>query len=531
MKTKLFYSALAFAVSAMVVTSCNENIVDEIQNEGLQTLSISVVDEGYRDSSSRAVDDGTATTFEDGDQIGVYVVKNGTINQSNIPVTYNGSSWSGNLFYFEGSDYIAYYPYDAELGDFTTMEDLKTALSEKFSTDQNDKISYRKADYLTAIQQNVTTNESLTFSMAHNMSLVELNIPICTGLKYDEISDLAVTIGSESYNPYYMGDGMFRCIVPVSETATSFSGTFTDRIVEKPIKFSVNITPNINAYNRLNISYDGMAKIIWQGGSFQGSNVYIEKSEIILPSETVSGVPVAKILNGIATVEVTTGSEWLSVSNDGGLIKVTTSVANTTTNKENIGEIKVIIDGTEYIMPVRQCMSGYGTILNKKLWALSAEGTIQTNLTKLFDSQWTSSSGNNLNLELRTKDDDSENLILIIDLGESDISYNAVGLMPRLQWTAPAPGKITVSVSNDNKSWNILKDNVDYYNQSDLEYEGEYNSGSTNKYNDHYEGIIKWVELGDRNERYIKLTMPYSSSFWWDKFFCFDEMFVTKLSE
>lgn len=530
MKTKLFYNAVAFALCAMAVTSCNENIVDEIQNEGLQTLSISVVDEGYKDFSSRAVDDGITTTFENGDQIGVYVVNDGVINQSNIPVTYNGNSWSGNLFYFEGSDYIAYYPYDAELGDLTTMEDLKVALSDKFTTDQSDKTSYRKADYLTAIQQNVTTNNGLIFSMAHNMSLVELNIPICTDLKYDEISDLAVTIGGESYNPYYVGDGMFRCIVPVSESATSVSGTFTDRIVDKPIKFSVNITPSINAYNRLNISYDDMAKLVWQGSFFQGSNVYIEKSEIILPAETVNGVPVAKILNATATVEVTTGSEWLSVSNDDGLIKVTTSVENTTTNKENIGEIKVITDGTEYIMPVRQCMSGYGTILNKKLWTLSAEGTIQTNLTKLFDSKWTSSSGNNLNLELRTKDD-SENLILIIDLGESDISYNAVGLMPRLQWTAPAPGKITVSVSNDNKSWDILKNNVDYYKQSELEYEGDFNGGSTNKYNDHYEGIIKWVELGDRNERYIKLIMPYSSSFWWDKFFCFDEMFVTKLSE
>ena len=308
MKTKLFYNAVAFALCAMAVTSCNENIVDEIQNEGLQTLSISVVDEGYKDFSSRAVDDGITTTFENGDQIGVYVVNDGVINQSNIPVTYNGNSWSGNLFYFEGSDYIAYYPYDAELGDLTTMEDLKVALSDKFTTDQSDKTSYRKADYLTAIQQNGTTNNS----------------------------DLAVTIGGESYNPYYVGDGMFRCIVPVSESATSVSGTFTDRIVDKPIKFSVNITPSINAYNRLNISYDDMAKLVWQGSFFQGSNVYIEKSEIILPAETVNGVPVAKILNATATVEVTTGSEWLSVSNDDGLIKVTTSVDNTTTNKENI---------------------------------------------------------------------------------------------------------------------------------------------------------------------------------------------------
>ena len=523
MKTKLFYNAVAFAVCAMAVTSCNENIVDEIQNEGLQPLSISVVDEGYKDSSSRAVDDGITTTFENGDQIGVYVVNDGVINQSNIPVTYNGNSWSGNLFYYEGSDYIAYYPYDAELGDFTTMEDLKTALSEKFSTDQSDKTSYRKVDYLTAIQQDVTTNNSLTFRMEHNMSLVELNIPICTDLKYDEILDLAVTIGGESYNPYYMGDGMFRCIVPVSESATSVSGTFTDRIEGKPIKFSVNITPSINAYNRLNISYDGMAKLVWSGYYFQGSNTNIEKSEIILPAETVNGVSVAKILNGTATVEVTSGSEWLSVSNENAFVKVTAITENDATNKEKVATIKVTFGETNYTMTVRQCMKGYGTILNKKLWNVTAEGcTVSTGegigkLDGLYDNQWTLDGANRKHVQLNKAGD---NCLIIIDLGENHNEFNAVGLMPRLQWTQPAPGKITVEVSDDNSVWNKLVDNADYYTEAELKPDGTNYTG--------YNGIIKWVELGNQNSRYIKLTMPYSSSYW-SGVFCFDEIFVTNL--
>ena len=126
MKTRLFYNTLAFAVCAMAVTSCTENIVDGTQNEGLKPLSISVVDGGYisAGASTRAVDDGVKTTFESGDQIGVYVVNGEAINQKNIPVTFDGTSWTGNIFYFQGSDYIAYYPYDASLGDYKNIDVL-----------------------------------------------------------------------------------------------------------------------------------------------------------------------------------------------------------------------------------------------------------------------------------------------------------------------------------------------------------------------------------------------------------------------
>ena len=115
----------------------------------------------------------------------------------------------------------------------------------------------------------------------------------------------------------------------------------------------------------------------------------------------------------------------------------------------------------------------------------------------------------------------SENCVIIIDLGENHKDYNAVGLMPRLQWTQPTPGKITVEVSDDNLVWNKLIDNIDYYEDSDLKPNGSYEC---------YDGIIKWVDLDTQNSRYIKISMPYSSSFWSDKtFFSFDEIFVSNI--
>ena len=471
MKTRLFYNTLAFAVCAMAVTSCSENIVDETLNEGLKPLSISVVDEGYinADASSRAVDNGVTTTFENGDQIGVYVVKAGAINQSNIPVTYDGATWSGNIFYFEGSDYIAYYPYDATLGDYTNIDELKAALSANASTDQTDEASYRKADYLTSIQSGVSSTDPLTFSMAHNKSLVEVNIPVCTGATNDAVSDLNITVGGTSYKPYYIGNGMFRCVVTPSEEVTTVGGVFVDKISGNlPVNFSTEITPAQNAYNRLMVTYEGMTKLLWSGDYFQGGNADPAKSEIILPSEIVSDVVVAKLFGtpSSVTAEVLETPEWLTIKSEDGFIKVSTTAVNEATNKENVATIKVTVDEKEYTMTVRQCMNGYGTILNKKLWNVSIEGCTVVNndgvgrLDAIYDNKWSSSTDTKLYIQL-LQSNSSENCIIIIDLGENRKEYNAVALMPRLQWTQPAPGKITVEVSDNSSVWTKLVDNSD----------------------------------------------------------------------
>lgn len=103
-----------------MVAGCSQN---EILNESVDTanvLKVTVTENGFEsvDSESRAIDNGAATTFENGDKIGVYIVKEGgEIVKKNVTLTYNGSAWDGTLYYYEGADYIAYYPYDEAMGE------------------------------------------------------------------------------------------------------------------------------------------------------------------------------------------------------------------------------------------------------------------------------------------------------------------------------------------------------------------------------------------------------------------------------
>lgn len=294
---------------------------------------------------------------------------------------------------------------------------------------------------------------------------------------------------------------------------------------------------DVEVKKTLAISQLGEEDIIWGGDYFQGSIEDLNNAEIILPSNTLQDVKIADLKNITANnIELPEQEEndWFTVKIEDNQVFITTIKENSTTNKENVKELvlKSKLSKEEFKITVRQCMKGYGTILNKKLWTVTAEGTTRTDLTKLYDSSWSTSS-NNVNLQLNQKDE-SESLNLIIDLGEQHSNYNAVGLMPRLQWTAPAPKKISVYICGQlSDGWTPIINEGEYYSESDLRYLGPYNESAANLFDNHYEGIIKWAELGVQTGRYVKVSMKYGSdnTFYGSDFFCFDEIFVTKLSE
>ena len=325
-----------------------------------------------------------------------------------------------------------------------------------------------------------------------------------------------------------------QAVTTLSETSTvTFTvAENTENVYREALVTFTSKSGEVEVKKTLTVSQLGEEDIIWSGDYFQGSIKDLKNAEIILPSTILSDdVEIAKLKNITANnIELPEqkDDDWFTVKVVGDKVLITTIKENSRTNKENVKELvlKSKLSKKEFNITVRQCMKGYGTILNKKLWTVTAEGTTQTDLKKLFDNNW-STKDSNVHLQLNQSDNPkSENLVLIIDLGEHHSRYNAVGLMPRLQWTAPAPGMITVEVSDNNSAWTKLVDNSSYYTESELKPNG---SDFIDK---DYNGIIKWVELGNQNSRYIKLTMPYSSSIWSVKtFFCFDEMFVTNLTD
>ena len=323
-----------------------------------------------------------------------------------------------------------------------------------------------------------------------------------------------------------------QAVTTLSETST-VTFTVTENTSNEYREALVTFTSksgDVEVKKTLTVSQLGEEDIIWGGDYFQGSIEDLNNVEIILPSNTLQNVKIADLKNITANnIELPEEeSDWFTVKIEENQVFITTIKENSTTNKENVKELvlKSKLSKEEFKITVRQCMKGYGTILNKKLWNVSIEGcTVSTgegagNLKGLYDNQWTQDGTNKKHVQLNKG---SDNCVIIIDLGEKHKEYNAVGLMPRLQWTKPAPGKITVEVRDEDGSvWNKLVNNADYYTDEELKPDGVNYTG--------YDGIIKWVKLENQNSRYIKLTMPYSSSFW-TGVFCFDEIFVTKLTD
>lgn len=298
-----------------------------------------------------------------------------------------------------------------------------------------------------------------------------------------------------------------------------------------------SVSGEVEVEKTLTVSQLGDEDIVWCGDYFQGTNEDLDNAEIILPANTLQGVKIAELKNITANnIELPEqdGSGWFTVSIENSDVLITTTKENTTTNKENVEELvlKSKLSGEEFKITLRQCMSGYGTILNKKLWNVIATGSDKSDFTKLYDNKWCTENDKNLYIQL-SQYNNAESLEIIIDLGAEHSAYNAVGLMPRLQWTALSPKKISVATSSDNDIWSSIITESEYYVESDLNYESEYNSSSSNKYDAHYEGIIKWAKLGEQTDRYVKISMKYGfdNVFYNSNAFCFDEIFVTKLSE
>lgn len=140
--------------------------------------------------STRTQDNGFVTTFTQGDQIGLYAVKDGQILDeiNNLPFTFNGSSWSGKPILYDdrlsGVTYYAYYPYQPDMTDKVSLEadDFFAPLVSGWSvtTEQHEQKAYGSQDLMTSgatklIEQN--KNYTLKFQLKHRMSLLVVKLP------------------------------------------------------------------------------------------------------------------------------------------------------------------------------------------------------------------------------------------------------------------------------------------------------------------------------------------------------------------
>lgn len=203
-------ASLACALILMLA-ACTSDALDELPPVGTdpdaRPLTITVSDGGmYATGQTRAQERGYSTVFTEGDRIGLYVVKDGTLEVENLCLTLQGGKWTlpagtSQLLYSPDRSYHAYYPYqdDGDLNGKVSPGDedfFKTVVYYWLvKTNQSTYAQYTASDLMTA--RGVYSNHTLSFAMEHRMSLLILQVP-ATKYSYTEKID-----GREISKSYY----------------------------------------------------------------------------------------------------------------------------------------------------------------------------------------------------------------------------------------------------------------------------------------------------------------------------------------
>lgn len=198
---------------------------------------------------TRATDKGNATTFEDGDRIGLIIVAdNGkTLVANNLPYKYNGASWAFDTDNKEGKTipyynnrikdvtYIAYFPYIQGANKVTTLDALKGKFTPQ--NDQRSEANYRTSDLMVWTSGAASVpQKKLDIALTHAYASISLSPKVkytlddgkSTVLSYvpSRVSDVCFTVGDGAYYPFQAEDGSFRCILPAGTSAVRWFYTF-----------------------------------------------------------------------------------------------------------------------------------------------------------------------------------------------------------------------------------------------------------------------------------------------------------------
>ena len=202
---------------------------------------------GSNNPATRATDNGSATTFDANDRIGIIVLDAaGNLLSDNIPYKYNGGAWSFDndngegktAIYYDNkaATYLAYFPYDAAANGITSIDGTggTGGLKAKFPPqyDQRTEAAYRASDLLvwsetlSGSTPSGTPSKTLAIAFTHAYSSLFLSPSISckiNGVKTtyipSSVSDASFTIGTEPLLPYRADDGSYRIIVSPQTTS------------------------------------------------------------------------------------------------------------------------------------------------------------------------------------------------------------------------------------------------------------------------------------------------------------------------
>lgn len=223
-------------------------------------------------------EDGLVTRFTAGDAIGLFAIKDKAIadGANNIRLTYTPETdeWktaNGDFYWYEGTSYIAYYPYkkDITIDPTQTEEMIVGALAAAMppAADQSDAGKYAASDLMIATGSPDTGNEStgrktLNLSFAHQFTLLILEPqihvtciePADAGFTYRNQSTTwapdtkARQVTMNGIKACKMDNGTFRAIIAPQEKGQIQCSYSTDNVILNEEK-TVTAAGSTTAFN------------------------------------------------------------------------------------------------------------------------------------------------------------------------------------------------------------------------------------------------------------------------------------------
>ncbi len=298
----------------------------------------------------------------------------------------------------------------------------------------------------------------------------------------------------------------------------------------------------ITVQKNILVSQLGESYIDWSKSDyFQGDVNIMDKAELIFSSEKQNDLVIGQMMNIKGEDLELPDLDWCSLRIDGDKLMLSLE-ENNSTNSERTKTIEIKnknLQEKKYTVNLRQCASGHGIVLNRKLWTVIGDGDkkdlIDEDCRNLYDGYWPTYSGmssNHLEINQNHRDNAGSPYYFIIDLGENFLKdYNSLGLMPRLEWAEPSPKRVSVEVSDNGNEWTSLisAEEGNGFTKDEIYHDHDWLQGKGEEYYcSHWEGIVKWYTILTP-KRYIRLGV-YESYYAGNNgtVICFNELFVSR---
>src|SRR5574344_2554030 len=243
MKIRLLNAGLCACALLMTLSGCSsDETLTGDNSTAPQSMKINVSDGVFTSvdnngTKTRAIDDGTGTTFVKGDAVGIFVVKSDGTLLTNAKYTYDGTSkWFNSnsteyLPYYEGAKYFAYYPYQESLAS-DKYDATKSTTAETFfgtlisswtpAADQSTPATYTAQDLMVSMATVDASAGSCSFALSHQMSMIEFDFPQVQ-YTYNGANVYRFTFDAPN-KPYNIADGKYRLLVNPKNTSLSITG-------------------------------------------------------------------------------------------------------------------------------------------------------------------------------------------------------------------------------------------------------------------------------------------------------------------